>query len=196
MGSSLPGLRRSLNGEGSMAEVMSNTGFRALSVWLRLREALSSPEERLQAAGLKAGQKVLDYGCGVGGYALAAAQMVGAEGQVHALDIHPLAVRAVRRRAARHGLANVQTIQSDCDTGLPDNGVDTVLLYDVLHSVPDQSALLRELHRVLKPGGCLAVVPDHMSENEFLETVTDGGLFALESQHGDAYRFERRNGQP
>jgi ubiquinone/menaquinone biosynthesis C-methylase UbiE len=179
-----------------MAGKNSNIGFRALSVRLWLRERRGHPERRLQAAGLRAGHIVLDYGCGIGSFSLPAAQLVGPRGQVHALDIHPLAVQTVRRRAARRGLSNVQTVQSDCDTGLPDSSVDVVLLYDVFHAVTDQGRLLRELHRILKPDGCLSVVPDHMSEDRLLQTLAAEGLFALESRRGDAYQFSRQNGKP
>jgi ubiquinone/menaquinone biosynthesis C-methylase UbiE len=162
-----------------------------MSLWLKARERFGNPRKRLEEAGLGQGQAVLDYGCGIGSYAIPAAQIVGDAGVVYALDIHPLAVEAVARRARKENLTNVETIQSNRETGLPDESLDAVLLYDVLHSVPDKGALLRELHRVLKPGGSLSVVPDHMEEDIFLETVQGGNLFSLQARNGTVYQFNK-----
>ena len=160
-----------------------------MSLFLKAREWLGDPSQRLVEAGLDPGQAVLDFGCGIGSYAIPAAQIVGDGGIVYALDIHPLAVEKVERRARKENLANVETIQSDRDTGLPDESVDAILLYDVLHSVPAKGDLLRELHRILKHDGFLSVVPDHMEEDVFLETVQDGNLFSLQARHDKVYQF-------
>lgn len=165
--------------------------FRGMSLFLKVREWLGDPRQRLVEVGLEPGQAILDFGCGIGSYAIPAAQIVGDSGVVYALDIHPLAVETVERRARKENLDNVETIQSDGDTGLPDESVDAILLYDVLHSVPDKGGLLRELHRVLKYDGFLSVVPDHMEEDVFLATVQDGNLFSLQARHDKAYQFIR-----
>lgn len=86
------------------------------------------------------------------------------------MDIHPLAVDAVEKRARKAGLANVWTIRTDRDIGLPDESVDVVLLYDTLHLVADKQALLRELHRVLKPGGFVSADHQHTDRGEFVAT--------------------------
>jgi ubiquinone/menaquinone biosynthesis C-methylase UbiE len=164
-----------------------------MSLWLKARERFGNPRQRLEEAGLERGQAVLDYGCGIGSYAIPAAQIVGDDGVVYALDIHPLAIEAVARRAGRENLANVETIQSDRDTRLNEESVDVILLYDVLHSVPDKGALLHELYRVLKPGGSLSVVPDHMEEDVFLETMQGGNLFALRARNGQVYQFNKHS---
>ena len=176
----------------SRSNGMSNLSFRGLSLFLKARERFANPRQRLEGAGLEPGQAVLDYGCGIGSYAIPAAQIVGEGGVVYALDIHPLAVETVARRAGKENLANIKTIQSGRDTGLPDESLDAILLYDVLHAVPDKGALLRELHRVLKRGGFLSVVPDHMEEDVLLELVQGGNLFSLQARHGEAYQFTKR----
>lgn len=177
----------------SEAYVMSNLYFRSMSLFLRVREKFSHPREQLVASGLGPGQTVLDFGCGVGSYTIPAARLVGEGGQVHALDIHPLAIETVERRAKKEKLANVKTIRSDRATGLPDESVNAVLLYDVFHMVPDRGALLRELHRILKPDGVLSVLPHHMTTAEFLTAMQEGNLFSTPVQHGAAFDF-RKNG--
>ena len=170
----------------------SNLSFRGLALFLRLRERSGSPRRQIEALGLKRGQVVLDYGCGIGSYTLPAASMVGEEGIVHALDIHPLAVETVRKRSAQENLPNVRTILSGLDTGLADESVDVVLLYDVFHYLPDRGALLRELHRVLKAEGLLSIIPDHMSDAELLDTVQGARLFSLQPRQTQSFEFGKQ----
>ncbi len=166
-----------------------NLAFRGMAFWLRLREVFGDLQQRLVEAGLEKGQIVLDFGCGIGSYTIPAAQIVGDAGTVYALDMHPLAIETVQRRARKENLSNVKTIHSDLDTGLASQSVDVVLLYDVFHMVPNQPALLWELHRVLKPGGRLSVLPDHMAGDELLSTMNHGNLFGLHSEHGAVLEF-------
>ncbi len=175
-----------------MGAWMSNLGFRLMAVTLRLREGFRNPKDELEQMGLRAGQVVLDYGCGAGSYTIPAAQIVGERGVVYAVDKHPLAIDMVENRAAKEGLANVKTIYSDRDTGLPDESVDVVLLYDVFHAVREKQSLLRELGRILKPAGLLSVRPEHMDKDAFLAIMDNSGLFSLDGQHGAAYQFARR----
>ena len=170
---------------------MSDLSFRGMSLWLRLRERFRDPRADLLTSGLEVGKVVLDFGCGIGSNTIAAAQIVGDEGLVYALDMHPLAIRAVERRAQKANLSNIRTILSNGDTALPDGSVDVVLLYDVLHSVPEKQALLEELCRVLKPGGLLLVKPDHMTRDELLDKVSAGNSFSLERERGESFEFKR-----
>jgi ubiquinone/menaquinone biosynthesis C-methylase UbiE len=157
-----------------------------------LRERSGEPQKQIEALGLRPGQVILDYGSGIGSYSLPAARALGEEGTVYALDIHPLALEMVEKRIKQENLSNVKTILSGLDTGLPDESVDIVLLYDVLHRVNDKGALLRELHRVLKAGGLLSVIPDHMEESEVLRVVQAGRRFSLQPQHTESFEFAKQ----
>ena len=158
---------------------------------LRLFEPLKKPIERLVQAGLKPGQDVLEYGCGAGSFTIPAAQLVAGQGTVYALDVHPLAIKAVQKRARQENLTNIQMILSNRDTGLPDQSVNVVLLYDVLHLVKDKQAVLNELHRVLKPDGFLSADHEHTPRESFLQTMTQGALFSLEKENGKVFRFRK-----
>jgi ubiquinone/menaquinone biosynthesis C-methylase UbiE len=100
-----------------------------------------------------------------------------------------LAIETVEKRVSKAGLANVQTILTDRDTGLPDESVDVVLLYDMLHLVNDKQALLKELYRVLKADGFLSADHEHTAKEAFLQTVTSGQMFALLTQNGTVFQF-------
>jgi 2-polyprenyl-3-methyl-5-hydroxy-6-metoxy-1,4-benzoquinol methylase len=57
--------------------------------------------------GIQQGFRVLDYGCGPGGFSLAAAELVGNAGKVYVLDLHPLAIQQVQKKAAKRGLTTL-----------------------------------------------------------------------------------------
>ena len=162
-----------------MDKIESNLGFRLMAFGYRFRDFFLPRLNILKEVGIKPGFQVLDYGCGPGSYIMPLAELVGKSGKVYALDIHPLAIQKVQDIASKKQLANVETILSDCQTGLPDNSLDAVLLYDAFHHLSDPDVVLKELYRVLKPDGILSFSDHHMKENEIVAEVTNSGLFRL-----------------
>jgi ubiquinone/menaquinone biosynthesis C-methylase UbiE len=157
----------------------SNLHFKVMAFMFRLRDVLLPRKRILLEVGIQPGFHILDYGCGPGGYLIPLAELVGPSGNIYALDIHPLAIQRVQIIVSRKRLKNVDVILSDCKTGLKENSIDVVLLYDTLHALNDPDGVLKELHRVLKPGGVLSLSERHMKENKMISRVTDGGLFRL-----------------
>jgi len=174
-----------------MDRPMPNLGFRFMSLAFKFRDFLLPREDVLKEVGIKPGFHILDYGCGSGSYSVIVAELVGPTGKVYALDIHPLAVRQVQDIASKRRLTNVETICSDCATGLENAAMDVVLLYDIFHHLSDPQAVLKELHRVLKPDGILSFSDHHMKENEILSKITDKGLFKLSRKAKKTYRFSK-----
>jgi ubiquinone/menaquinone biosynthesis C-methylase UbiE len=172
--------------------VVSSLRFRGMSLFFRLRDLALPRAEILSEVSIKAGAKLLDYGCGPGGYVPTASELVGKRGKVYALDIHPLAITRVQQIAAREHLVNVEAIHSGCKTGLPDASLDVVLLYDVFHALDNPQAILAELHRVLKPSGTLSFSDHHMAEAEIISGVTDGQLFHPVGRGQHTYTFAKR----
>ena len=170
---------------------MSNTGFRLMILMFKIRDFLRPRSDVLKEAGIKPGFSVLDFGCGPGGYIMPLVELVGSSGRIHALDIHPLAIRRVKKTAASKGIENIEVIESDCSTHLPDNAVDTVLLYDVFHDLARPDAVLRELHRVLKPGGTLSFSDHHMEEKEVIARITGSGIFKFVKRGRKTYSFAK-----
>ena len=160
-------------------KLQSKFHFKSMSLIFRVRDLLLPRREVLEEVGIKPGFHVLDYGCGPGGYISALAKLVGTSGKIHALDMHPLAIRAVQKIALREKIENLETIHSDRETGLPDNSLDVVLLYDVFHGLSNPKGVLEEIHRVLKPDGILSFSDHHISEDRIISGVTETGLFRL-----------------
>ena len=111
---------------GTDKQKMPRIGFAIMKMVLTLRSLFKKPERILHEMGLREGQTVLDYGCGIGSFSIPAAKMVGDDGVVYALDIHPLAIKAVEKKIEKKQIANIKTILSSRGTGLPDESVDVV----------------------------------------------------------------------
>ncbi len=163
--------------------------FKGMSLIFRIRDLISPRRDVLAEVGIKPGFYVLDYGCGPGGYISALAKLVGTSGRIYALDIHPLAIRAVQKIALRERMENLETIRSDRETGLPDISLDVVLLYDVFHGLSNPNGVLEEIHRVLKPDGILSFSDHHIGEDEIISRVTETGLFRLSRKGNKTYSF-------
>ncbi len=177
--------------EARMDKPMPDIGFIGMSLLFRFRDLLRPRRKVLQEVGMGPGFRVLDYACGPGAYVAATAELVGPTGRIYALDIHPLAIKRVASIAKKKGLANVETILSGCRTGLPGESVDVVLLYDIFHQLSEPTAVLQEIHRVLKPTGILSFNDHHMKRNDLVSRVTHGQLFTLKSEGKRTYGFAK-----
>jgi len=165
--------------------------FKFMSFGYKFRDLFLPRMNILKEVGIKPGFHVLDYGCGPGSYIIPLAELVSKSGKIYALDIHPLAIQTVQNIASKRQLTNVETICSDCKTGLPDNSVDVILLYDTFHDLSDPNGVLEELHRVLKPNQILSFSDHHMKENEIVSKVTNEGLFRLSRKGKRTYSFSK-----
>lgn len=107
---------------------------------------------------LRAGERVVDVGCGAGIDTLIAAQMVGPEGEVVGVDMTPAMLERGRASAGRGGFSNVRFHEGLAES-LPvaDSWADVVISNGVLNLFPDKLAGLQEMARVLKPGGRLQI---------------------------------------
>ena len=115
--------------------------------------------ERLQGVlDPNAGERVLEVGPGTGYYTLDLAEWVGHDGAVEIFDLQQEMLDHTIRRARERGLWNVNPTQGDAQE-LPyeDDSFDAAVLVTVLGEIPDQEAALREVARVLRPGGRLIV---------------------------------------
>ena len=174
-----------------MDKPMSKVGFKLMTLVFRIRDLLRPRMDLLKEAGIEPGFCILDYGCGPGSYIKPLTQLVGISGEIYALDINPFAIKEVQKLAVSNAIANVKTIESDCDTGLPNNHVNVVLLYDTFHNLSQPDDVLNELHRVLKSGGNLSFSDHHMNAQDISTRVTKTGLFKLSTKGKKTYSFSK-----
>ncbi len=146
-----------------------------------LRRLLHNPE-RILGPHVSPGMTALDFGCGMGVFAIPLARMVGAEGRVTAVDLQAQMLAVVRRRAARAGVdGRVATHQCEADALKLDGRFDFALAFYSAHETPDMGRLFRELHERLRPGGSLLLVEPigHVTKSGFqrmLESAGESGM--------------------
>jgi arsenite methyltransferase len=109
-------------------------------------------------AHLRPGEVVVDLGSGGGLDVFLAAKKVGPQGKAIGIDMTPAMIERARANAEAEGYTNVEFHQATIDAiPLPDASVDCVISNCVLNLAPDKSAVFREIARILKPGGRVAV---------------------------------------
>lgn len=109
-------------------------------------------------ASLEPGQVVLDLGSGGGIDVLLSARRVGPTGKAYGLDMTPEMLDLARRNQAEAGVKNVEFLLGSMEAiPLADASIDVVISNCVINLAADKDQVLREAHRVLRPGGLLAV---------------------------------------
>lgn len=149
-----------------------------------IRRIIQNPR-RIFREYVRAGDTVLDYGCASGTFTIDLARMVGEKGKVVGADLQKEMLDKLAAKAAKLGLMQVETKKcGDDGIGLTDD-VDFALAFYVMHEVPDQGRVLKEIASRLKPGGLLLIVEPviHVSGKAFQATITmaeEAGLELVE----------------
>lgn len=120
----------------------------------------------LKKIGIREGQRILDFGTGVGHYTIPAARIVGKRGKVYAIDKDKDSLDELREKAIKQGLKNIILIKTNgsLEIDLGEDSIDVALVYDVLHYMDNEDErreLHEETHRVLRDDGLFSLYPKH-----------------------------------
>jgi len=135
---------------------------------------LIHPPRRILAPYVRSGGTVLDFGCGMGIFAIPMASLVGPTGRVIAVDLQPRMLEVLAKRARRAGVAERIRLHRCEATSLELLGpVDFVLAFYSAHEVPDVRRLWADLFAALRSGGTLLWVEPigHVTERRFAEML-------------------------
>jgi demethylmenaquinone methyltransferase/2-methoxy-6-polyprenyl-1,4-benzoquinol methylase len=161
----------------------------------RLRKWLFDPVKTLRGAEIHPGQTILEVGCGTGFFTIPAAQMIGGQGNLVALDASSGFLEQVSNKVKDAGLKNVQITRRDAlDTGLDDASMDKALLFGVIpFPLLPLDRLLPEMHRVLKPEGTMAVwLFPPLFRLWVPKAIVRSGLFTYLNKKNGVYNYKRQ----
>jgi ubiquinone/menaquinone biosynthesis C-methylase UbiE len=171
--------KNSLTGKGQ--EAIPNVAFRVMTAMMRLMDILfNSSARNFKTLGLSPGQTVIDYGCGPARYIKNASDMVGKNGRVIAVDIHPLAIKNVQNKIRKYQLTNVETVlTTGYNTGLNPETADVVYALDMFHMIEQPKELLFELARLVKKEGRVIIEDGHQPRAETRKKIESAGVLKM-----------------
>jgi ubiquinone/menaquinone biosynthesis C-methylase UbiE len=131
--------------------------------------------ERILGSYVTKGMIVLDVGCGMGFFSIAAAKLVGSKGCVIAADIQAKMLGILQKRSERAGVSNVVRLHKcEPDRLGVNTPVDFVIAFWMVHEVPDKVFFLRQIRTCLKANGKILVADPryHVSLKQYHEILT------------------------
>jgi ubiquinone/menaquinone biosynthesis C-methylase UbiE len=164
------------------------------------RRAFQPASAVIERSGIREGMKVLEVGCGSGAYTTFVARAVGERGEVHALDVQPRMLAQLARKLGRAENADIRNVTlhegSAYELPFDEDAFDLAYMITVLPEIPDQLRALREVKRVLKPGGILAVSeflpdPDYPLQSTTVKWGREAG-FEVEGVYGNVWTYTAR----
>jgi ubiquinone/menaquinone biosynthesis C-methylase UbiE len=165
--------------------------------WVQAPHPLITRERLRAVLAPAAGERVLEIGVGTGYYSLDLAGWIAPGGTLELFDLQQEFLDHVMRGAAARGIENLVPTRGDA-TDLPyeDASVDAVVLTAVLGEIPDSAAALREVRRVLKPGGRLVVGElfgdPHFTTRASLERLGAAAALRLAERSGNWFGYFAR----
>lgn len=162
-----------------------------------LRRRLQPPKTVVSWLDLGEGMSVLEIGCGTGTFTLEAANRLGKKGELYAIDIEPRLISRLERRLQAQRIVNVKArVASAYELPFQDAMFDRVFMVTVLGEIPDKVKALREVRRVLKGTGQLAVGeflpdPDYPWRKTVIRWCNEAG-FRLVADRGGLMHYVLR----
>lgn len=158
-----------------------------------LRRLLHNPEQILGPY-LRSGMTAMDFGCGMGLFAIAMAKLVGNDGRVIAVDLQQKMLDVLGKRANKAGAAErIRLHRCEADSLRLHEPLDFALAFYSAHEVPDLGRLLSEIHGLLRPAGRLLVVEPigHVTGEDFEKMLALAEQIGFQVQDRPQIRLSR-----
>ena len=131
-----------------------------------LRLSWLKKDKIIEALKLKPGQKIADIGAGTGLFSWPIARKVAPGGVVFAVDINPILLKEIERKAKEKGINNIRVVTAtETDPRIPEK-VDLIFCCSIIHYIDDQIVYFEKLRDYLKPYGRVAIID--ISKNHML----------------------------
>ena len=124
-----------------------------------LRKKTLPAHKTLKEVGLKEGMNFADIGCGNGYFTFPASGITGPKGRVFALDISPEMLEEINTRVKEENKTNIEVINTEENNlKITKESVDLAFSCNVVHEAKDLDLFLKEVERILRPGGRIAII--------------------------------------
>jgi ubiquinone/menaquinone biosynthesis C-methylase UbiE len=169
------------------SERMSDFSFRAMSFVFNVIDFFHPYiDKRVATFGIRQGMTVVDYGCGPGRYTMRFSKLVGETGRVYAVDIHQLAVEAVKKKITTYQLQNVvPVLVRGYDSILPEHTGDVVCALDMFFAIQRPAEFLGELKRITRQDGMLIIDDGHQPRAVTRKNILASGHWVIAEETRD-----------
>lgn len=138
-------------------------------------------EKILKLAGIRENNKIMDYGTGIGTYALKAAEFMNNSGSIIAVDINPKMLKQVDNIIEKKRIRNIKTLLIKDLEDIEDNGFNYIFLIDVLQFFKDKISVINFLKKKLSTDGSLLIRFDHLDQEQ-IQSIFEKCNFSVKRQ--------------
>ena len=160
--------------------MISNIDFALMSFAYKIGNLFRNSSGLLDELDIKKDYTVIDYGCGPGRHIKKASALVGDSGIVHAVDIHKIAIKSIRKLIRKENLKNVIPVFADgYSTIIESDTADIIYALDMFHQVKHPVPFLEELCRLAKDSGLLIIDDGRQPREKAKKKIQTSNLWEI-----------------
>jgi len=160
-------------------ERMPGFAFNIMAFCFKIRDLIKPGDKYIKSLGIKEGDTVIDYGCGIGSHAVITAKITGNNGKVYAVDIHPSAIKSINKLINKHNIKNIKPVLADGYNCNINDKADIIYALDMFHMIENPASFLKELKRLLKKDGCIILEDGHQPREETIKKIKESNQLQI-----------------